>query len=373
MGICCSSYEFNTTSRMIDTKMKQIEHAEKKYCKLLFLGPGGGGKSTIFKQLQWLHGGGFTDMALQSFKNHIHMQITTQMKYAIKHYLSEPTDDTQLQNEIDLVRQCDIANPRDPSFKSFNILGKSISYIWSNDARLKDIFDQYDEKIIMWPSTEYFWDALPRVSTPEYTPTNVDIIKVRNMSTGVVQKRFSIEGCNFHIFDVGGQKSERKKWITCFDNASVVVFVASLSCYNEAMFEDKGTNCTVDALELFDQTINNSQFKEKPIILFLNKTDLFRRKLKQIPITVCPALQDFDENVAYVERRPNTDDEDYLFHQCSTFIKMKFEEKNRSTKRSVFTHVTCAMDEENIKIVFADIARVRLGEMVQTMKDGNFL
>ena len=105
---------------------------------------------------------------------------------------------------------------------------------------------------------------------------------------------FEIKSTRFHIFDVGGQKSERKKWIKCFDEVKAIVFVVSLACFNEVMFEDETKNCSYlyageydtncivcivlgmeDALELFNDTINQKIFAETPIILFLNKKDLF--------------------------------------------------------------------------------------------------
>ena len=40
------------------------------------------------------------------------------------------------------------------------------------------------------------------------------------------------------MFDVGGQRSERKKWIHCFENVTSVMFVASLSEYDLFLLED---------------------------------------------------------------------------------------------------------------------------------------
>ena len=53
------------------------------------------------------------------------------------------------------------------------------------------------------------------------------------MTTGIVKIEFSFKGLTFHMFDVGGQRSERKKWIHCFDNVTAVLFIVSLSEYDQ--------------------------------------------------------------------------------------------------------------------------------------------
>ncbi|VDO54211.1 unnamed protein product [Brugia timori] len=48
--------------------------------------------------------------------------------------------------------------------------------------------------------------------------------------------------CTDEVIDVGGQRSERKKWIHCFDNVNAIIFISSLSEYDQTLRED---NCTV--------------------------------------------------------------------------------------------------------------------------------
>lgn len=45
----------------------------------------------------------------------------------------------------------------------------------------------------------------------------------------------------FRIVDVGGQRSERRKWISAFDNVNAVIFFAAISEYDQVMAEDGET------------------------------------------------------------------------------------------------------------------------------------
>jgi guanine nucleotide-binding protein G(i) subunit alpha len=82
------------------------------------------------------------------------------------------------------------------------------------------------------------------------------------------------------MYDVGGQRNERKKWIHCFEGVTAVIFVAALSEYDQILFEDASTNRMMEALNLFDEICNNSFFIKSAMILFLNKRDLFAEKIK---------------------------------------------------------------------------------------------
>ena len=61
-------------------------------------------------------------------------------------------------------------------------------------------------------------------------------------------ERYRIDGIDFEMYDVGGQRSERRKWIDCFDNVDAVIFVAALSEYDQTLAEAKRTNRIVDKM-----------------------------------------------------------------------------------------------------------------------------
>lgn len=111
------------------------------------------------------------------------------------------------------------------------------------------------------------------------------------------------------MFDVGGQRSERKKWIHCFESVTSIIFCTALSEYDQVLLEEKNQVRAVDArgssvtthplvividitsqnrmaesLTLFESVINSRWFLRTSIILFLNKTDVFKIKLPKVPL-----------------------------------------------------------------------------------------
>jgi hypothetical protein len=86
---------------------------------------------------------------------------------------------------------------------------------------------------------------------------------------------------------VGGQRSERKKWIHCFEDVTAIIFFVALSEYDQVLYEDEKTNRMHESLRLFESVCNNCWFVHTAFILFLNKKDLFEEKIKRRPLTIC--------------------------------------------------------------------------------------
>ena len=73
-------------------------------------------------------------------------------------------------------------------------------------------------------SAGYFLSQLERISGCGYIPTDQDILRTRVKSSGVVEIHFCYKNLLFRMFDAGGQRSERKKWIHCFDEVQAIIF-----------------------------------------------------------------------------------------------------------------------------------------------------
>lgn len=86
------------------------------------------------------------------------------------------------------------------------------------------------------------------------------------------------------MFDVGGQRSERKKWIHCFESVTSIIFCVALSEYDQVLLEEDRQNRMIESLVVFESVINSRWFLRTSIVLFLNKIDLFKAKLAKVPL-----------------------------------------------------------------------------------------
>lgn len=73
----------------------------------------------------------------------------------------------------------------------------------------------------------------------DYLPNDQDILRTRLRTTGITETIFDLGNLTYRMFDVGGQRSERKKWIHIFDNVHVVLFLAAISGYDQGLLEDR--------------------------------------------------------------------------------------------------------------------------------------
>ena len=145
------------------------------------------------------------------------------------------------------------------------------------------------------------------------------------------------------MFDVGGQRSERKKWIHCFENVTAIIFCVSLSAYDLVLAEDEEMNRMHESLRLFDSICNNRWFLDTSIILFLNKTDIFKEKIRYSPLKIC--FPDYQGG--------NT------FEEACPYIQDQFECLNRKKEtKEIYTHFTTATDTGNIQFVFDAVTDV---------------
>jgi hypothetical protein len=123
-----------------------------------------------------------------------------------------------------------------------------------------------------------------RILNESYTPTNDDILQLRVVTTAISKTTFIVGDTKLHVFDVSGLKYDRMKWMKYFDIVNVVIYVLSLANYNLLMVEDGKTNQMADSIALFKRIADEKALINCPIIVLLNKKDIYEKKVKIYPI-----------------------------------------------------------------------------------------
>lgn len=335
MGLCASDHGTpeevakkqaeRARSRDVDRALTTIQQKDQQVNKLLLLGAGESGKSTLFKQMQKIYGKGFSEVERKGYVP----IVANNMLVSIKQLVNQAQNYGGVKNEAS--RKI-VLEAKDDHLVDM-VLGPHMKAMWL-DPGVKNAYENRN-RFQLNDSTEYYFTRIDEIMQPNYVPSEQDVLRSRVPTTGIVENSFEIEGSHFRMLDVGGQRSERKKWIHCFENVTAVLFVAAISAYDQVLYEDETTSRMMEALELFEEITNSEWFERTSIILFLNKRDLFAEKLKRIPL----------KNYFSAYNGSSYD-------EATDFIQEMFEQKNQQDK-DIYTHITCATDTNNIYTVFS--------------------
>lgn len=315
-------------NRQLEQQMTQDHHADQQVNKLLLLGAGESGKSTLFKQMITIYGKGYPDSERKTFTHIIYNNVITAMKTLCQHsdqfgpVGGGAIESRRVMDELKGDEEID------------EKLGMHVKILWE-DPGIQATYEQRS-KFQLSDSAKYFFERIEEIMRPGYIPSHQDVLRSRVRTTGIVENEFEIDGNKFKMFDVGGQRNERKKWIHCFENVTAVIFVAAISEYDQVLYEDETTNRIVEALNLFEEICNSRWFRETSMILFLNKRDLFAEKLSKVPLN-----QFFPDYAG-----------DNSYESACEFMQEQFESRNRNPDKQIYTHITCATDTDNIRVVF---------------------
>ncbi|GAA54466.1 Guanine nucleotide-binding protein G(i) subunit alpha [Clonorchis sinensis] len=322
------------TSKAIEKQIRQDAEKAMKQVKLLLLGAGECGKSTVLKQMKIIHGQGYQEAERKEYVCIIFANIVQSMIKILKAMESLEIAPDSFDPEVELkTLNGFLANVEDGHFP--DDLANVLRRLWSCNS-VQQCFARSKEYQLN-DSAEYYMKSLDRIAAPGYTPTEQDVLRSRVKTTGIVESGFRYKDLEFKVFDVGGQRSERKKWMHCFEGVTAILFVVAMSEYDLKLAEDQTTNRMHESLRLFESICNSQWFLETSIILFLNKKDLFLEKIKTSPLTIC-----FPEYTG-----------SQTFEETSSYIRGKFEELNRrKATKTIYTHFTCATDTNNIQVVF---------------------
>jgi GTPase SAR1 family protein len=331
-----SDVEVNLLEQQIDELFK---------FKILLLGAGESGKSTVVKQIKLIHAKKLTPKELTVAGNSLHQNVVDCMKALLnarKNFGMYELDEEGKKTEEDLFEW-------DENQRLTQEMGQRILRLFNSEAIQKT----YARRSEFWllDSFSYYIKNLERFIEPDWTPTEEDAVMARIRTTGIVVTNLEekVEQENkddpdkllFQVVDVGGQRNERKKWIHCFDDVRCVLFIDNLAGYNQVLFEDSTKNRMHESLELFNKVTYNKIFENTPIFLFLNKKDLFESMIKEV-----------DMNVAFPEYKGGKD-----LNNALEFIQTQFK-RQLPPKKEVNVQIVSACFKREIRVAFEEVKKV---------------
>ncbi|PBP21447.1 G protein alpha subunit [Diplocarpon rosae] len=343
--------EAKKRSREIDALIHRDEKSMTKVVKLLLLGAGESGKSTILKQMRLIYTkDGFTQTEKEEWRVIIFNNILDGLRMTINAMedfgITFEYENTSA--HLPIIMQEKDLRPYEPI--PFEYL-RAFKDMWSDSGIQKAI--QRGNEFALHDNLAYFFLDLDRLISKEFIPTDQDVLRARLRTTGITETVFDLGNLQYRMFDVGGQRSERKKWIHCFENVNALMFLAAISGYDQCLAEDKDGNQMQEALMLWESIANSHWFKKSSLILFLNKIDLFRKKVTISPIT----------KFGFSDFQGDTKDP----QQTSKYFMDKFVGLNRNPSREVYSHFTNATDTDLLKVTMASVQDMIIQKNLQKL------
>lgn len=126
------------------------------------------------------------------------------------------------------------------------------------------------------------------------------------------------------------------------------MFIIALSEYDQKLYEDETINRIQESENLFQQMLTNLFFNDTDFIVFFNKADLFKEKLKKVPL-----------NTAYPDY---TGPQEY--DEAKNFVIQKFMRHNKTKNRDVHPFTTTATDTDLVKKVFSTVKEIIINKIL---------
>ena len=383
-------------------KVLKKEITEALTARILVLGAGATGKSSIEKQLRQLYIKPYTSTELMHSQEHLTMNIivcirrlakaskelSKEKEYKntavleknekIRDYFLDLHDSTQLTGKI----VQDIKTLRDdPGIQeTWNVCGHKYHLLNNSRYLLSDkLLNKIDEQGWEASVEDMIHARRPTTGIVRYTldwgasddsdvksDTKIDINAasgVRGISgiSGIINN--SVGGNNgkgsgsgsgngnvmhdifgirqsIEMYDMGGTRNGRRKWFHVIENVSVVIFTVSLIEYSQVLWEDTRKNRMKESLELLTGVLNFEPIHHCPIVVVFSHVDLLEQRLKNYPI-----VDYFDEYLG-----DNSVDDAIQF-----FTGLMDKQAVVSGGKVDKFYMLNLMDKQNVKNMFEDV------------------
>jgi guanine nucleotide-binding protein G(i) subunit alpha len=341
----------NKPQTKVLTTVKPKETDSKENLKIFIIGATETGKSCLFEQIKKFHSSTIEEKEEEENRVHFNILHTTNRILEYLHFkeinhFEDPDNLLRAKKILELING------------NYCRLLFSIP-IWYTEEIHQMVWELWKEKILMETleqhgntlhlneNFQYFLDRFDKFKPPDYYPTWVDLLHCHRRTTGIQCCRYIHQDVNVAIYDIGGLRGERRK---CYNvhPVSCVLFVASLSEYDQICCEDDVTNRMLESIEWFEEQIHSNRYKTLPIFLFLTKHDIFKRKIAKKDLTcVFPEYKGGNDEDAAID-----------------FIKMKYKNEIKIDPQRLQIFVVNSLDEDSVMEAFGEVENQML-EMIK--------
>ncbi|XP_037784644.1 guanine nucleotide-binding protein G(s) subunit alpha-like [Penaeus monodon] len=330
--VLCGTTPERRASKDLEKKISSWMKDYKKAIKILLLGAGESGKTTIIKQMKILHISGFTPdtktPAERSWRRRRTSRATSwrpsRRWRGTWGSWASPLARRRTEDSWEYISGID---PQGFTFPQE--FYEHTERLW-RDAGIREVYAQ-QHKFQLIDCSKYFLDKVSVLKQPDYVPSVQDILHSRRRTTNIQKIEFEVKiprkyggggSLTFWMFDVGGQRGERKKWIQVFDGIQTVLFLVSASCFDLVVREDEATNRLQESIKIFQNVWVSRFLKDAGFIVFLNKQDILKDKVVNSKKRIGDYFPDYANYKLDMKDRDPNEDEEYQKTRC--FIRDKF-------------------------------------------------
>uniref|UniRef100_A0A5B7C8P6 Extra-large guanine nucleotide-binding protein 1 n=1 Tax=Davidia involucrata TaxID=16924 RepID=A0A5B7C8P6_DAVIN len=381
----------NLSNRVVPNYLEQTLH------KLLLVGHGKSGTSTIFKQAKIVYNIPFPEVERQNIKLVIQSNL-----YRYIGILLEGREQFEEEWLIEMRKKCvDQSGPSgnsvqideqniysiSPRLKAFSdwLLQVMVSgnlevifpaatheyaplveELW-NDGAFQATYNRRNELHMLPRVANYFLNRAVEISRTDYEPSDMDILYAEGItsSNGLASMEFSFPKSTQDSFLSSSDQidpllryqlirvhasslGENCKWLEMFEDVDLVLFCVSLTDYDDA--NGVPTNKMLESKKLFENIVTHPNFSQKNFLLILNKFDLLEEKIEQVPLTQCEWFHDFNPVISV---NPNGSSNPSLAHRAFHYIAVKFKRLFYSlTGRNLFISLVTGLEPDSVDEAF---------------------
>ncbi|KAJ5073853.1 guanine nucleotide-binding protein g(o) subunit alpha [Anaeramoeba ignava] len=268
----------NQNQNQINQKLQKSKEKQKENLQVFIFGIGFSGKSTLLRHLTHFENVPEVD---EYFIKDFASTIQNNLENVLSNLVSSALE-ANLHFSPETLR---IAEFLSENYFPFNscLTKDEMKTLW-NSPPIKQVLETYPSPYADF--SPYYFGKIDEIFQDDYIPNFQDYLHIRLGTTGI----FSIVrdlSCRVRIrfIDVGGARSERRKWENLpITKHTGIFFLVPLGDYHHTLFEDSAQNCLVESIDLFRNFFQN-KFKHVPFVILFTKTDEFESKINKFPLS----------------------------------------------------------------------------------------